>query len=223
MKRCTLGLATCTAVFASASSVHAALISMIVDPMYGSTDNTGATALIQFSFTEDGSDDLLVMAIHNTTPISLGSKLTAVGFEWPASLALPLSYAEGGKSVYFDELDFHVRVSPRWLNAAGGYDVMITSDGNFEGGNSLKAPGAGETQSIILNLGNTGLTPDQLSATLSNWYADPDRIWLIAKFQAVDDELSDKVASRIPEPAGILLLGVSQLSLWRKRRTRSGR
>jgi len=210
----------CLGFLACACSLQAAMISVTVDPMYGSAGNTGATALIEFSFVEDGPDDLLVVAIHNTTPASIGSKLTAVGFEWPASLALPLSYAEGGQSAYFDEIGFHVNVSPFWLNASGGYDVMITSDGNFEGGSPLGAPSAGETQSIILNLGDTGLNPDQLSATLGDWYADPERVSVIVRFQAVAGDRSDKVISRTPEPAGMLLLGLSQLALCARRRTR---
>ncbi len=219
MRRCIPGLAMYVVLIGSASSLQAAMISMTIDPMYGSTENTGATGLVEFSFVEDGADDLLVVAIHNTTPLSIDSKLTAVGFEWPTSLSLPLSFASGGTSIYFDEIDSHVNVSPGWLNASGGYDVMITSDGNFEGGNPQKAPGAGETQSVILNLGSTGLTPEELSATLGDWYADPDRISVVARFQAVDGELSDKVISRTPEPAGVLLLGLSQLALLGRRRT----
>lgn len=220
MKRCIEGLALCLGFLASASSLQATMISVTVDPIYGSAGDTGATALVEFSFIEDGANDLLLVAIHNTTPASIGSKLTAVGFEWPASLALPLSYAEGGQSVYFDEIDFHVNVSPFWLNASGGYDVMITSDGKFEGGSPLGAPSAGETQSIILNLGDTGLNPNQLSATLGDWYADPENISVIVRFQAVAGDLSDKVISRTPEPAGMVLLGLSPLALCVRRRAR---
>jgi hypothetical protein len=197
-------------------------IVLLIDPSFGSTENTGATARLVLSFSESGTDDLVQMAITNTTPLALGSALTAVGLEVPDSWAA--SFAPGGTSAYFDALDLDVSVSPGWLDAPGGYDLMLTSDGSFEGGNPQGAPQAGETQTVVLSLGDTGLTPTALAATFSTYYAGLQPPYAVARFQAVGPggELSDKVGGGVPEPSTLLLLASGLGVLWRRIRTSRG-
>jgi hypothetical protein len=188
--------------------LHAAAIQVFVDPAHGATDNTGSSATITLNFTETGVDDILSIAVENTTPPQIGSRLTAVGLELPDLLLAQVGFAPGGAGAYFDELTFDVPVSPGWMNAPGGYDLMITSDRKFEGGSPLGAPTAGESETIVLRLGDTGLTPDQLSRlVLDSWVGLPEPC-AIARFQAVGPcgEDSDKVRGNVPDPATLTIL-----------------
>ena len=117
-----------------------------VDPAVGSTDNTGSCAVLTLTFSDRGPDTLLTILIENTTSLGIGSTVTAFGFELPAGLALSPSFAPGSPSSYFDELTFDHSISPGWLDAPGGYDLMITSEGNFQGGNPNGGLVAGESR-----------------------------------------------------------------------------
>jgi len=181
-----------------------------------STMNTGATAQITISFTDHGLDDWMNVAITNTTPTSIGSSLTAAGLELP-SWGSVIGFAPGGVSNYFDTLSYDVSISPGWLSSPNGYDVMITSDGHYEGGNPKGAPKAGETQTVRLNLGNTGMTSDDLEASLASYYASYTGRYATVRFQSVgsNGNMSDMIS--VPEPATLMLLGLGSLSLLRRR------
>jgi hypothetical protein len=206
--------------FVIGGPARASMIQLLIDPVNGSTENTGSTATLTFDFTEQGPDDYLSVIIENTTSTAIGSSLTAVGFELPDVLSLPLAFAPGGTSAYFDELTYDVSVSPGWLNALNGYDVMITSDGDFLGGNPNGAPRAGESQTVILNLGDTGMTPSGLSDAFMNLYMARDGLHAIGRFQSVgpNGADSDKVGGRVPEPATLALLALGGLALQARRR-----
>ncbi len=185
-----------------------------------STENTGVSALITLDLVTTATGYALDLTLANTTPPEIGSRLTGVGIEWPDALgALPV-FAAGGTSTYFDRLDYNVSVSPGWMNAPGGYDVIITSDGNFEGGSVQGAPKAGEAQQVRLVLASTILTFDQIKDEFVSLYKGGagDESHTIARFQAVgpNGALSDKVMA--PEPATIALLAVGTILLRRRRR-----
>jgi hypothetical protein len=194
---------------------------LLIDPSFGSTEDTGATAVVSLSFSEQGTDDLMTVSIWNTTPMSIGSKLTAIGLEVPDLLSMGIDFAEEGESSYFDRLAFDESVSPGWLDAPGGYDLMITSDGNFDGGSPKGAPAAGEMQTVVLSLSDTGLSPVQLRNAFVQYYEGLDDNFLVARFQAVGPggNLSDKVVGHTPEPSalGLLVLGAAVLVLRRGR------
>jgi hypothetical protein len=193
---------------------------LFIDPSFGSTDNTGSTATLTFEFSEHGTDDLLKLIIMNTTSPKIGSKLTAVGLELPDWLIDPPSLVLGIGEAYFDTLTFNESVSPAWLDAPGGYDLVISSEGNFLGGNPNRAPTAGARESIMLSLGDTGLTPDQLEIRFFDFFTDFAGRSVIGRFQSVgpDGELSDKVGGGVPEPATIILLALGGLALLRRSR-----
>ena len=207
MNHCLRAAGAAVVLFASPAFLHAAAIDVFVDRAYGSTENTGASGVVQLEFGDAGVYDVLSVTIENTTPVQIGSRLTAVGLELPDPLLAQMGFAPGGKSAYFDQLTFDVPVSPGWLNAPGGYDLMITSDKSFEGGSASGAPTAGESQTVVLRLGDTGMTPDQLrSLVLDYWDAMPAPC-AIARFQAIGRcEISDKVRGDVPDPATLTTL-----------------
>lgn len=207
-----LGLACA---FARAGSVD-----LFIDPSFGSTEETGATALVSLAFSDAGLTQLMTVTMENSTPVEIGSRLTAVGFELPAGLAFAPSFAAEGRSDYFDVLTFAHSVSPPWLDAPGGFDLMITSDGNFLGGNPNGAPKAGEVQTVMLDLGDTGMSPGELEASFRTFYETELTHVAIGRFQSVgpNGEGSDKVAGRIPEPSTLVLLACGALSLSFRRR-----
>ncbi len=202
-------------------AAQAPAFDLFIDPRFGSTENTGSTAKLTFDFSEHGDEDLLRILIENTTPLKIGSKLTAVGVELPDWLIQPPSLVPGVGTGYFGTLTFNDSVSPGWLDAPGGYDLMITSDGSFLGGNPHGAPTAGARESILLSLGDTGMTPNQLDMRFHDFYTEFDGRSAIGRFQAVgpNGERSDKVGGGVPEPASGVLLALGAIALLRPRRT----
>ncbi|MCP4247672.1 MAG: PEP-CTERM sorting domain-containing protein [bacterium] len=204
---------------ASVSPVFASTITFIIEPSSGSTEQTGSTAAITLAFFEYGADDLMSVEIVNTTPGSIGSKLTAVGFELPDTVSLALDFAPIGARSFFDTLTFDDSIAPGWLDAPGGYDLMLTSDGNFEGGSPQGGPAEGETEQVVLSLGDTGQSPAELASTFFDYYSGLTDNFIIARFQAVgpNGADSDKVGGYVvPEPSTWLLVGAGLLAFLRR-------
>ncbi len=202
-------------------AAQAPAFDLFIDPRFGSTENTGATAKLTFEFSEHGAEDLLRILIENTTPPKIGSKLTAVGLELPDWLIQPPSLVLGVGTGYFDTLTFDVSIPPGWLDAPGGYDLMLTSDGEFLGRSPTGAPAAGEREALLLSLGDTGLTPEELDMRFHDFYTGFDGRSVIGRFQAVGPhgDGSDKVGGGVPEPASVVLLAMGVIALLRPRRT----
>jgi len=201
-----------------AGPAAASVITISIDPAYGSSESTGAKATVDIGFAENGSDDWMSLTITNITLPALGGNLTAVGLELPAFIG-SVAFAPGGTGSYFDELDLGVAIAPGHLSASGGYDVMITSDGSFEGGNPTGAPGPNGSETVTLNLGDTGLTPAQLLAAFDAYYAGLTTPYGVGRFQALTVGAgSDKVLGEVPEPAtlAVLLAGAALLRCRRR-------
>jgi hypothetical protein len=170
-----------------------------------STGNTGVSGRVDISFHETATGDFMDLVLNNTS--SAASRLTAAGFEIPSLPNIPV-FASGGTSSYFDILTYNVGVSPGSLNAEGGYDLMITSEGLFEGGSPQGAPDAGQSQSVSLFLGDLPDTPASLEASFIAFYASHTGPLAIARFQAIQPGgNSDKVITTtvVPEPLTMML------------------
>jgi len=218
--RARAAILSCALVWALATSASGGIITLHMNPCVGSTENTGCTAELLLSFSKLNSDDLLRIEIRNTTPTAIGSKLTAVGFEVPDVPWLHVGFAPQGTSAYFTSLNFDYSVSPGWMNADGGFDVMITSDGKFEGGSPQGAPAAGQSQAIQLSLGATGRTSAELEQLFSTYYGSLEAPFVVARFQSVAFGGSDKVIGN-PEPVTGLLLAVGAVGLLSRRPRRA--
>jgi hypothetical protein len=82
-------------------SAPAQAFSISISPTVRSTENTGATANLDFNFLQQGSDVLLNLGITNTTNGTAGlgatqATLVGVGFDLPANLGF--SYDANGST-----------------------------------------------------------------------------------------------------------------------------
>ena len=187
-----------------------------------STENTGVSGRLTLSFSEDAGIDYLTLTITNTTPLSIGSMWTAVGLELPDELTNSPIFAPGGAGPYFTHLNYNVEAKPFWINTPGGYDLMLTQDGNFQGGNPIGAPAAGESHTVVLSLGITPYSPAELSNIFDEFYMQATNHIAIARFQVVGSggEGSDKIIGvHVPEPASNVLI-LASLSFLNRRRFR---
>lgn len=193
---------------------------LFINPSFGSTENTGSTATLTFEFSEQGFDDLVNILIANTTPPAIGSRFTAVGLEFPDWLIQPPSLVPSLRGGYFDTLTYDESVSPSSMNGPGGYDLMISGDGDFFGGNPNGAPTAGASEWVTLSLGETGLTAEQLDIRFHEFYSQFIGPFALGRFQSVGPtgRESDMVGGSVPEPASIILLALGGLTLIRRRR-----
>jgi hypothetical protein len=200
-------------------AADASTVSIFINSQVGlSTEHTGAGAAITLDFEETAAGSLLDIAIENATPVEIGSRLTAVGLELPDALTAVPVFAARTTGEYFDTLTFDHSVSPGWLDASGGYDLMITSDGDFLGGNPNGAPSAGEVQTVTLDLGQVGVGAGEIADMFSRFYMAHPGNYAIARFQAVgpNGSGSDKVTGIVPEPATITLLALGAIALRRR-------
>ncbi|MBI3834512.1 MAG: PEP-CTERM sorting domain-containing protein [Planctomycetes bacterium] len=223
MSRNGIILTLCLLALIPSSAAFAEGFDLVIDPSFGSTENTGSTADVHFEFSDDASGDLLTLTFTNTTPLSIGSRLTAVGLEVPRWIINPTATTLIGPGTYFDTLTYNASIPPGWLNAPGGYDLMFTADGEFLGGGSpVGAPQAGQSASIVLRLGDTSLTPHDLSVGFQQFYNSQTDRFIIGRFQSIGPhgDGSDKVGGSVPEPATILLIALGGVAFACRRRFR---
>ncbi|MBD2023169.1 PTPA-CTERM sorting domain-containing protein [Leptolyngbya sp. FACHB-711] len=219
-----------------ALSRPAEAFALSISPVFGSTENTGSTALLDFNFSQSGSDTLLNLGIANTTNGSAGlgatqSTLVGIGFDLPSIVAggtyNPL--ASAFTQLYNDNASFITPTNGATdegaadLSPFGSFNAGIRSagPGNFAGGNPQQGLTAGQSTTVrFLFSSINAITLEQ--AFLSGFQNGSLRS--VGRFQQVNaGGGSDKVLGGIPTtpiPTPALLpaaLGMSA-ALFRKKK-----
>jgi len=218
---------------ASAFLVH-------IDPAYGSTESTGASASLEFNFAADGDDTVMTMSIDNTTPSSIGSTLVGIAFNLPTAV--------DDADMDYDPLlsTFTEVFEPADAPPYGTFEFGVRNDGakNFVGGKAtsgLREDDAPQDVQFTFSKPGTQLDPSVLEAEFMALFASVNPPHVFGRFQQVgpDGKSSDKVLGKLvaepdpgpgpapdpdpevtPEPlsAALAMLGLGVLGLGRRRR-----
>jgi hypothetical protein len=232
-------LATAAIAISTALTPNAAqAFSLSIDPQFGSTENTGSKANLDFDFVQSGSNVLLNLGMKNTTDGTAGlgataSTLVGVAFDVVSGLGVSLQSSGGSGFTQFWQ---NVSLAP--ANTFGTYDVGISTPRNsFEGGNANKGLKAGEAATVSFLLSGANLNALSLENAFLAGFKDGS-LKVAGRFQQVNaGGGSDKVGGgivepppveKVPEPSAVLgvvtmgglLLGRKQLQS-RKKLTQS--
>ncbi len=149
------GLALASSAFTAAP---AQAFSLSISPQYGSTENTGATAELDFDFVDSAGGVTLNLGITNTTDGTAGLGATAatlvgVALDLP-SIVSSFNF-DPGSSTFVREF-FNVSIP----GLAGPFDFGMRSagTGNFVGGNPTAGLTAGQSTSVSFLLTGANLT-----------------------------------------------------------------
>ena len=201
----------------AAPAQAAPLFAVTYSPIYGSTENTGASALATFTFTDVSGDVLLTIGITNTTNGTLGlgaTQATLVGLTFDLSTGASFQY-NGGSA-------FPSLITDTSLPPYGSFDICIrTSGDNCVGGNPGNGLTAGQSTTVTFQF-DTALSAAQLGDLFRTDYLDETNDGsgydTAARFQQVNaGGGSDKVIGRdpplaapdpnqVPEPGTLTLL-----------------
>ncbi len=197
-----VGLAIASSMFASNP---AQAFSLSINPTNGSTENTGASALLDFNFVQDGSNVKLNLGIKNTTNGTLGLKATqatlvGVGFDLPAFVKSAFNYNSGYNAGISA---FTTLYKDAALQPYGTFDVGIRSagSGNFAGGNPTAGLKAGESATVSFLF--TGMTASAVESAFKTGISNGS-LDVVGRFQQVNaGGGSDKViGGLLPESGG---------------------
>jgi hypothetical protein len=189
------------------ASNPAQAFTLSINPTNGSTENTGASALLDFNFVQDGSNVKLNLGIKNTTNGSLGlgatqATLVGVGFDLPSLVKSAFNYNTGynaGTSA------FTTLYQNAALNPYGTFDVGIRSagPGNFAGGNPQQGLTAGQSATVSFLFSGTNLTASAVESAFKNGISNGS-LDVVGRFQQVNaGGGSDKViGGLLPESGG---------------------
>lgn len=199
------------------------------NPQNGSTENTGATADLDFSFLQEGNDVRLNLNIANTTNGTAGlgaTQATLVGLAFDVLQGLTVkSYSAGTSN--FSKLWRNVDLSPS--NQFGTFDVGVSLNRNqFEGGNANGGLRAGRNAAVSFLFSGVGLNASAVETLFESGLKDGS-LRAAARFQQVNaGGGSDKVlggivesgsesnpgnSAAVPEPASMLGLAAAGSAL----------
>lgn len=215
-----VGSSLLAAGFAVASSLTAApaqAFSLSIDPQFGTTDNTGSTALLNFDFVQQGADVLLNLGISNTTNGSVGlgatqSGLIGVGFDLPTLINSYTynSLSSNFRRLYGDSsLTTQTVINTATLEPYGTFDVGIRTQGSgsgtgpggltFGGGNPDTGLTPGQSASVSFLLSGNNLNAVNVESAFLNGFKDQS-LRAVGRFAQVNaGGGSDKVLGGIPD------------------------
>lgn len=190
-----------------AMSKPAEAFTISFDPQFGSTENTGATADLDFNFVQEGSAVRLNLNLVNTTNGSVGlgaTSATLVGFAFDLASSATFNSFNAGTS------NFTQYWEDARLNPFGTFDLGVSTPRNsFAGGNANSGLTAGQTTMVSFLL-NSSLSAAQVENDFLNGFTS-GALSAVARFQQVNaGGGSDKVlggvtnSEAVPEPATIL-------------------
>lgn len=217
-----------TAAIAASSAImpnSAQAFTLAIDPQFGSTENTGSTAKLNFDFVQSDSNVLLNLGMTNNTNGTVGlganqSSLVGVAFDIVSGLNVSLQSSNGSN---FTKLWKNVSLPPY-----GTYDVGIsTPRKSFAGGNANLGLKAGESATVSFLFSGTNLNAKILESAFLSGFKDGS-LSVAGRFQQVDVGAgSDKVSGgivqppppkKVPEPSALLgILAVGGMGLGRKK------
>jgi hypothetical protein len=179
-----------------------------------STENTGATTLLDFTFTQSGNNVLLNLGINNTTNGTVGlgatqATLVGVAFDLISGVSLSAVNYDAGSSGF----------TKFWNNAAlnpfDTFDVGISPNRqSFAGGNPKDGLTAGQTTLVSFLLTGNNLNAATVESSFLSGFSNGS-LQVAARFQQVNaGGGSDKVlggvietgtpSEAVPEPTTIL-------------------
>ncbi|MBD2355300.1 PEP-CTERM sorting domain-containing protein [Tolypothrix sp. FACHB-123] len=221
-------LSASMAVAAMVTSAPAQAFQITIDPKFGSTENTGSTALLDFNFSQFAAQQVkLNLDITNTTNGSTGlgaTQSTLVG------LAFDADNFDPGAPVAFNNYDpgtsgftklWVKGIDTPSLQPYGDFDVAISPPReSFNGGNAQDGLTAGQSTTVSF-LFTTSLTANQLSDAVENGFINK-AFRIAGRFQQVNaGGGSDKVlgGEPVPEPATIAasVLALGGLGFFKKK------
>jgi hypothetical protein len=197
-----------------------------IAPQYGSTENTGATAKLDFNFVQQGAQVLLNLNIKNTTNGSAGLGATAatlvgVAFDLP-TIVSTFTYNAGSSAFTKTYTNVSIPGLPNVSNSFS-YGIRSAGTGNFVGGNPQAGLTAGQSSSVSFLLSGTSLTAAGVESAFQSGFQDGS-MQAAGRFQQVNgpgmNGASDKVLAAVPEPTtlGGLALGAAILARLRSRK-----
>lgn len=202
-----------TSLATASTMMPAQAFTLQLAPMYGSTENTGSTANLDFNFKQQGKDILLKLGIANTTNGTVGlgatrSTLVGVAFDLPDDLSTYSSdYTFGGSGF-----------TKFWQNPSlqpfGTFDIGISPQRNsFAGGNPTDGLTAGQSTSVSFVLKGSNLDAANVEKEFLTGFEN-GTLRAVGRYQQVNaGGGSDKVLGgirkkKVPEPATLAGLGL---------------
>lgn len=207
-------MAATVAMTSTIATAPAQAFQISIDPSFNSTENTGASALLNFNFSQSGTNVKLDLGITNTTNGTRGlgaTQATLVG------LAFDAGTFNLGNNVTFSSYDAKSSgFTKLWENPSlppyGTFDVGISPERNsFAGGNPQTGLTAGNSTAVsfLFNTTDPTFTASYISQQLENAFNSNNTVRIAARFQQVNvpNKGSDKVlrgpTQQVPEPATI--------------------
>lgn len=204
-----------------------------INPQFGSTENTGATATLDFDFVQQGNNVLLNLGIVNTTNGTAGlgaTQATLVGVAVDLLAGPVTSFAYNAGSSAFTNTYNNLNIPGSFGSIVFDYGIRSEGPGNFVGGNPQQGLTAGQSAVVSFLLsGSSALNAAAVEQSFFSGYSSGS-LSAAGRFQQVDaGGGSDKVlggnptpdnppSAAVPEPASMLgMLAAGAMFLNRKK------